>query len=239
MSDMRIVLVRPEYELNVGAIARVMKNFGFSELVLVKPKHEPAEIAKMYAKHAQDVLENATIYKTFEKAIDGCDLVVGTSGKVNANKNALRLPISPKELVNYVNEKTAIVFGPEGPGLNEEEIKKCDIMVHIPTNRKYPIMNLSHSVAVILYELYQSKHSKTISLANKDEKDVLLEKLSEIVDLYPLKNGDKVKLAFKRIFNRGKISSVETRCILAVITQIEKDLFKKYKVSKNNNRNKN
>ena len=32
-----VVLVGPEYDLNVGMVARVMKNFGLEELRLVKP----------------------------------------------------------------------------------------------------------------------------------------------------------------------------------------------------------
>ena len=236
---MRIILVRPEHELNIGAVARAMKNFGFYELALVNPRHKPAEIARMYAKHAQEILENVEIYKTLEMATSGFDLIVGTSGKIDSNKNALRLPITPKEFVEYANEKTAIVFGPEGSGLNEEEIKMCDIMVHIPTSDEYPIMNLSHSVAVILYELFKNKNEhEMIKIANESEKEILLKKISGIVDKYPLKNGEKVKLAFKRIFNRGKISSVETKSILAVVTKVSDDLFKKHKVGKDDYRKK-
>jgi tRNA C32,U32 (ribose-2'-O)-methylase TrmJ len=35
--NLRVVLVEPLYDGNIGSVARSMKNFGFDRLVLVKP----------------------------------------------------------------------------------------------------------------------------------------------------------------------------------------------------------
>jgi len=229
-------LVRPEYELNIGFVARLMKNFGVKDLALVKPKHLPENIARMYSKHAQDILEDAKIYKTLEKAVEGFDLVVGTSGRIN--KDPLRGYITPKELTKFDCSNIAVVFGPEGSGLNAEEIKLCDLIVYIPTSKDYPIMNLSHAVCVILYELFQTRKRKKIKIAKEKEKNILLEKFSKIVNRFPLKNGEKVKLAFKRIVNRGKINDLEVKSLLSIMTFIDRKLSsKKHKIGKNKNQN--
>ncbi len=54
MPEIDIVLVAPIYEGNVGFCARVMKNFGFSRLVLIDPCPLGNE-AKARASHAQDI----------------------------------------------------------------------------------------------------------------------------------------------------------------------------------------
>ena len=59
-AGVRIVLVEPAGPLNVGAIARVMKNLGLQHLVLVNPQCEPLSVeAQVMAVHAVDVLEAA------------------------------------------------------------------------------------------------------------------------------------------------------------------------------------
>ena len=54
----RVVLVEPLYSGNVGSVARVMKNFGFSELVLMNPC-ELDMPARLMSVHAYDIIENA------------------------------------------------------------------------------------------------------------------------------------------------------------------------------------
>jgi len=37
---LKVILVEPEHEGNIGSVARAMKNFGFDELCIVNPKTE-------------------------------------------------------------------------------------------------------------------------------------------------------------------------------------------------------
>jgi tRNA/rRNA methyltransferase len=92
----RIVLVSPEYEQNLGAVARAMKNFGFSELFMVAPKCDPQGFdAIKFSKHAREVLESARICKTLAEATRGCKLSVGTTGVVFRHwHQTIRSPIS-------------------------------------------------------------------------------------------------------------------------------------------------
>src|SRR5512147_2573568 len=98
MPEIDIVLVAPIYEGNVGFAARVMKNFGFTRLVLVDPC-PLGEEAKARASHAQDVLAGAEI-ATIEQVFARSNCVVATTGTVSKSVcHAMRMPFySPKEL---------------------------------------------------------------------------------------------------------------------------------------------
>ncbi len=76
----RVVLVRPYTAANVGAAARVMRNLGFAELVLVAPAASPTdERARLLATHAEDILQAARVVPELGDAVADCLLVVGTS----------------------------------------------------------------------------------------------------------------------------------------------------------------
>ena len=77
---MRFVLVRPEHDMNVGAVCRAIKNFGFAELWLVDPQCKLGLEAKKYAKHSEEVLQNARKAGSLKEAVAGCDAAVGTTG---------------------------------------------------------------------------------------------------------------------------------------------------------------
>jgi tRNA/rRNA methyltransferase len=151
-----VVLVRPETPGNVGAVARVMANFGFQELVLVDPRcdHRSSE-AIARAKHGKAVLEAARVVPTLKKA--GCDWLVATSGKLGSDYNLPRTPVTPRQLVEVLQgmrrRKIGLVFGPESSGLLNAEVEGCDVFVTIPADPKYPILNLSQAAGILLYEL--------------------------------------------------------------------------------------
>lgn len=156
MPDIDIVLVAPLYEGNVGFAARVMKNFGFTRLVLVDPCPLGDE-AKARASHAQDILANAEIC-TIEDVFARSNLVIATTGAVSKSVcHSMRMPFySPKELRERVKDaggRISILFGRENWGLNNEEVKRSDMICTIPTSEEYPILNLSHAVGVVCYEL--------------------------------------------------------------------------------------
>ena len=78
--NLRIVLVEPLYEGNVGSVARAMKNFGFHDLVLVNPcKIE--DFGSAMASHARDVLQMARSFASLPEALAGRQPGGGHHGK--------------------------------------------------------------------------------------------------------------------------------------------------------------
>lgn len=158
LSRCRIVLVRPHYPGNLGAAARVMRNFGLSELVLVDPYADRRHLdAVMMAVRGLSVLEAARTVPTLADAVADCVLVVATSGETGglARKGYWGTPEEkvPAVLDALDRGPAAVVFGPEPSGLTVDEITACHGMMFIPADAEYPSLNLAQSVAVVLYEL--------------------------------------------------------------------------------------
>ena len=164
----------------MGSVARAMKNFGFHDLVLVNPcKIE--DYGSAMASHARDVLQMSRSFSSLPEAVEGANLVVGTTGKrLEREQHHLRLHLrvpclTPAELAAKLNGKegtVALLLGREDCGLNSEELAICDMVVSIPTSGDYPVMNLSHAAAILFYELSRAE-SGTIELASRQSLNLL------------------------------------------------------------------
>ncbi|MHC1636175.1 MAG: RNA methyltransferase [Candidatus Methanospirareceae archaeon] len=225
--EVRTILVEPKNEENIGAVARVIKNFGFSSLFLVKPREKIGEKAFTVASHAVDILQNCNIVDSLEEAIRDASIVVGTTSKPGVSQNKhLRMPfLTPRELRKKVEGKEGvlcILFGREDIGLKNEELKLCDIIVCIPTHPNYAAMNVSHAAAIILYELSDIKRG-SIKLASKEDKERLykhIEKFFEEIE-YRKHKREKTLLMLRRIFGRAELTSKEVRTLRGILSKAE------------------
>ncbi|MFB6115303.1 MAG: RNA methyltransferase [Candidatus Nanohalobium sp.] len=137
-----IVLVEPEIPENTGFIARLADNYG-AELRVVNPGFQLEE-ARKTATNAQQKLRDTKIYSTVDAAVEGLDQVVGT-------KPGRGLPVKGFE----PRENTSVMIGRESSGLSNEELGKCDAVVHIDVPG-YSSLNQSHATAILLHELSSS-----------------------------------------------------------------------------------
>lgn len=155
LHNIRIVLVETSHTGNMGSAARAMKTMGLTNLYLVNPLVKPDSQAIALAAGASDVIGNATLVNTFDEAIAGCSLVVGTS----ARSRTLPWPmLEPRECgVQAVKEgehlPVALVFGRERVGLTNDELQKCHYHVAIPANPDYSSLNLAMAVQILAYEV--------------------------------------------------------------------------------------
>ena len=214
-----IVLIEPKTQGNIGAIARVMKNFGFSELVLVNPKCSLGDEAYIRAKHAKDVLDNVKILKRWPKL----DYLVATSSKTGRDYNIPRNPITPAELGKVLPSKGKIglVFGREEDGLNNLELAKCDFMVKIPTDKDYKGMNLSHSVAVMLYSLSSlSNDVVPISLAEKKQLFKMLDKALLKMKFVLEDKRETQRLVWKKMIGKSFLSKREAYALMGFFKKL-------------------
>ena len=153
-----VVVVDPETPGNVGTIARAMKNFGLSELKLVNPPvlHEDGE-AYGFAGHArEDVLPNAEEV-TFEEVVETYH-TVGTTAITSQDSRGharfpFKTPVEVRASLETVDTRTALVFGREGTGLDNDELKRLDEVCSIPASADYPVLNLGQAATILLYEL--------------------------------------------------------------------------------------
>jgi TrmH family RNA methyltransferase len=151
----RIVLVRPRNPLNIGAVARAMGNFGLSDLVVLDP-YEPVWQETRSAPGAEQIIQEARLVATWEAAVEDVSVVLGTSSfhQRPFDQAVIELPNLHAYLAPLpASEPAAIVFGSERSGLSNEELARCRAVLHIPTQKQVPSMNLAQAVAVVLYEL--------------------------------------------------------------------------------------
>lgn len=228
----RVILVEPLYSGNVGSAARVMKNFGFSELVLMSPCELDMK-ARVMAVHAYEIIENARIEFSLRDAVKGSNIVVGMTGNPGKTDNKhMRLPaLTPrrlKEKLTGAGGVISLVFGREDRGLENEELEMCDIIVNIPTSPEYPSMNLSHAVSVVLYEL-SDVCGGTIYLADHSDIELLYEHLDEVLDdvEYKEHKEDKTKLMLRRILGRAELTGREVQTLRGVLRRIQWKLNKR------------
>jgi tRNA/rRNA methyltransferase len=227
--EIRIVLVEPLYQGNVGSVARAMKNFGYTDLVLVNPCKLEGQ-AKAMASHARDILEGARVTSNLDEAVEGTNLVIGTTGIASMKTGEhIRLPLYTvrelKERLKGHSGKVAVLFGREDNGFSNEELKSFDMLITIPTSEIYPVMNLSHAVAVVLYELSELEGGKCPLAEGFDLKLLYehLEKLLERID-YPSHKKDKTSLMLRRILGRAGLTPREVQTLRGVIKKIERKM---------------
>ena len=150
------ILYKPAVPGNVGAAARAMKTMGFSTLRLIDPCDHLGDEARMLAHGSNDILENATLYDTFEEATSDLDLLVCTTAKGRTAKHEYH---SSRDLRRILEEKAGslgkvgILFGTEESGLPNRLVLHSDLAMSIPMSSGYPSLNLAQSVMVTAYEL--------------------------------------------------------------------------------------
>ncbi|MDP2749759.1 MAG: RNA methyltransferase [Nanoarchaeota archaeon] len=230
-ASITIIILEPEHSSNVGAFCRVMKNFDFTELVIINAKCEKDLDAVKRAKHAIDVLKKAKfVKKTFKDAIKGFDLVVGTTAKLGSDYNIPRSPINAEQLAEKLKDvsgKIALVFGREGEGLHNDEIELCDFVVTISTSKTYPTMNLSHAAAVIFYEIFKTtkkpKVASHIALANEQEKKILFGLVNDVLEKMDFSTEEKrttQKQLWQKVIGKSLLTKREMSTMCGFIRKI-------------------
>lgn len=153
------ILVRPQLGENIGAAARIMKNFGFRNLRLVAPRDGwPNPAADAMAAGGKDVLKNATLYPSLEAASADLSLLFATTARRRDMVKPVRTPqqLGAQLRSDYPNTAlppTGILFGPERTGLENQEVALADAIVTLKVNPDYPSLNLAQTVAILAYEL--------------------------------------------------------------------------------------
>jgi len=234
LQNIAIVLVRPQFSGNIGAVSRAMKNMGLSRLILVSPAQSPlSPEAKMMATSARDILERASTFSTMEKALHGFRWVAGTS----ARKGRLRGPfVSPREICPEIisiahSIPVAILFGPEDRGLTNEELAPCQALISLPTHPQLRSLNLAQAVMILCYELYTASQAagpsapgpfpKLAQFQMVEGMYAHLEDLLLRIGFLDPKNPKRIMHTLRRIFGRANLSDRDVAILRGIFRQLE------------------
>ncbi len=230
--EIYVVLVQPLYPGNVGSVARAMLNFGFRNLILVDPTPLDDEAYRM-AKHARGVLESALILDEFEDVFHHVDYLAGTSGvDTRSDRKFNRISLTPREFASRIagfDGRVGIAFGRENYGLYNHELERCDALVKVPTSDEYPVMNISHAVAVILYEMSMAMgvgEGEERPLASKEEYELMVSRFERLLDLvdYPAHKKKRTVVMFRRLLGRAVMTRWEYHALMGVFSDILQEL---------------
>ena len=227
MPKLRVVLVEPKEAGNVGASARVMKNFGFHELWIVGEYPRLQPLAEWWASGADDVVSSARFAPTLHAAIADTQLAIATT---SARGRTTTVDLSPSELSETFaalndDETLALVFGREDSGLTREELAQCQRTAGIPTDRQFPTMNLAQAVGVFCYAL--SRPAKAGPYTERPTA-AFLERLHERAESLLLEigflqtnNPDRIYDDLRAIAGRADLDAREVTILLGIIHQTE------------------
>ncbi len=174
--NVTFVLHRPSSAENIGAVARILKNFGLFRLAIVAPpswtgvprgggpgtaRDEVMKRARKTARRAVDVLEGAMVHADVRAALAGTTWACGTTSRLLPGRPRL----APRELGRELRARSergpvAVVFGEERRGLSDRELDFCQAVCSIPTAAAYDSMNLAQATAVIAYELVAAERAE-------------------------------------------------------------------------------
>jgi tRNA/rRNA methyltransferase len=229
-----VVLVRPKVAANLGAAARVMRNMGLTDLVLVAPEADPNDPrARLLSTHGELILDHARIVDDFPDAIADCTLVAATSARTGGlfRRQNVGPPdaILPHIAAAIAAQPAALLFGPEPSGLTNAEVTCCHYLIHIPTDPSYPALNLAQAVAICLYELRRCwlELARPPVEAPAPAPFALQERmfahlrtaLEEIHFLYGTK-ADAVMHALRHLIGRAQPTAMEVDVLLGLARQI-------------------
>ena len=232
--NIRFVLVETTHPGNIGAAARAMKNMGICRLVLVSPRDFPSDKAIWRSASAADVLEETKVVDSLEEALEGCQLVIGTSARDRRIPWPMLEPKSCGEKVfqsQAVGNEIALVFGREAHGLKNEELQLCHFHVNIPTGKAYSSLNLAMAVQVLSYEILQAKLSSMperaedwdMAYAPSDALEYFFEHLEKTliqVGFHDPENPRQLMTRLRRLFNRVRMDEMEVNILRGFLTAI-------------------
>jgi tRNA/rRNA methyltransferase len=235
LSNARVVLVRPHYAGNVGAVARAMANFGVSQLTLVAPYCDPrSEEARRLSTHGEHLLDQARIVDSFDEAVADCRVILGTSANVDGVYRTHNYG-RPDELMPPLVEALpdgpcALVFGPEPSGLTNADVARCHGLIRILTDSTYPSLNLSHAVAICLYEVRQAwlrsrgaAERATQKVAPFADQERMFESLRDALERVHFLWGpkaDSLMHAVRHLIARARPSPNEVRILFGLARQL-------------------
>ncbi len=158
----------------------------------------------------------------------GCGLVVGTTGVLERNKGTVRSAIPLRKFCAMLaaggfgmeTGRVAILFGREGIGLNEREISACDLLVHAEADPGYPVLNLSHAMAVVLYSVRMASGKAggvREERMNPSERRALTHMFKLMAERYRVRNPERCRVAFARVLARADPTRREGHSLLGVL----------------------
>ena len=229
LDNISIVLHKPRYSENIGAVARSMRNMGINHLVVVDPpKYELEKVVKLATHVALDIIENIKFFTNLQDALAPYNYVVGATARLGGQRQIISSPsqLAQKLIAISKENRIAILFGTENRGLTNEDIRYCHTLVNIPT-AELPSINLAQAVMILCYEIFMASRQETEEhvprLARRHELDGMYAQLKDIlirINYINPENPDYWMNKLRHFFTRLQLRAKEVSMIRGLCRQV-------------------
>ena len=230
-SNISFILHKPQLSENIGSCARAMKNFNFKKLIIVNPKPIfPNDKILATSVGAKEIIRNSKVYEDLESVVNKFDYLIATTSRFR-NKNLKHIRLNDLNKIDF-SKKIGFLFGSEASGLSNNEISYANCSVQIPTNPEFKSLNLSHSVIIFCFQLFQHFSNNKIvynstyksSVATKFQINKFLNFIIQGLDKKGFLQPDHKRKSMLRnihnIFHRINLSEQEIRILLGIFSTL-------------------
>ena len=228
------ILVRPQLPENLGAVARVMMNFGLEDLRLVAPLMDPLDPkAVATSTGAESILKSAHIFPDLSEAIADLTDVYGTGAH---QRDMIKVFHPPREAMPQIraeisaHRSVGIVFGPERTGLHNDEMALMKSILQVPVNPDFSSLNLAQAAAIVAYEWHHPEDKigglrcGETSPAPQAQLTYFLAELETILDSKQFWRVPSKKPVMwrnlKNVFTRSELTEQELRTLLGLVRSL-------------------
>jgi tRNA/rRNA methyltransferase len=233
-----IILCEPQLGENIGMVARAMANFGLHELRLVSPREGwPNVHAVRASAKASHVIDNVKVFDTLAAAITDVNYVLATTARDRNGYKPVRGPVSAAQELRTRDEsgqRSAILFGRERWGLNNEEISLADEIVTFPVNPAFASLNIAQAVLLMSYEWMKSGlqdadttafKGPVLTPATKEHTIGLFDQLEEALNargyFRPPEKTTVMNYNLRTLLMRAEFTETEIRLLRGVVTSLD------------------
>ncbi|MDP8224990.1 MAG: RNA methyltransferase [Candidatus Lernaella stagnicola] len=232
MDRIAVVLVRPMGDGNVGQVARAMRNFGMSRLIIVQPQYVETELCRRMAVSAYQLVRDAEYQDDLATALKDFHYVVGASRRLGKFRQRF---CSSRALPDWLlprladGQTGALVFGNEPSGLNKQEMDLCNELVEIITDPAHRSLNLAQAVLLLAYELFTRACEAPLDVnkhvpAPHDKIRRFYEHMRRVyleVGFIDKDNPERNMRQLRRLFSRAAPNELEVRILHGLLSDTE------------------
>lgn len=223
-----LIAVETGQQGNLGALLRVAANFGLTHVELVRPLVSPDDPEVLsWACGARDRL-TVSVYGSLAEAGEPYHTLVGTTSGRGRDGQPV---IAPRALVKEVARRgcasTALVLGNESYGLRREDLDRCDLVVRVPTQPEFPVLNLAQSAAVLLghlaIELDETPAGTPTPAAAWDVDELIAHLRTSLLAIGFLDpaNPERILRKLRRLLGRAGVTANEVNTLRGICRQID------------------
>ena len=230
LSNISVILVGTLQGGNIGSVARAMHNMGLRNLKLVNPERFLNPECQRMAGKAMNIVREAKVYSSLEKAIAKEHVLVGTTSA--RDRKPKQRFCTPREIASIVykyaqSQRLGLVFGPERGGLTDDQLAHCQYLAHVPANSDYPVLNLAQAVMILAYEIFQLKgsqlqeHSPLASAKQRARMFTHVEQTLIAIGFLSSGHPAPTMRTIRRLFGRAELAPRDVQIIRGIMSHME------------------